>query len=375
MHNIYVTSPTLPPLEEFIPYLEKIWDSNRLTNNGPLHNQLEETLADYFDVKYVSLFCNGTVALQIGLQALKVTGEVITTPFSFPATTHSIYWNRCTPVFCDIDPITYNLDPEKLESLITPETTCILPVHTYGTPCDVDAIQRIADVYGLKVFYDAAHVFGEQWRGASLLGHGDLSMISFHATKVFSTIEGGALITNDPKMKKRIDYLKNFGFAGEETVVGPGGNGKMNEVQAAFGLCLLPHMDESLTQRTHVASLYLERLNVVKGIRCLSEIDELKRNWSYFPILIYEGMFEKNRDAVYDALKEQDIHARKYFYPLISDFPAYRGLPSVGHKKLAVAEKTSKSVLCLPMYPDLSADDVERICGIVLGGGSSWFVD
>lgn len=367
MKQLYVTSPTLPPLEKFVPYLEKIWANKRLANMGPFHQELEAALADYFGVKYVSLFCNGTVALQIGLQALKITGEVITTPFSFPATTHSIYWNRCTPVFCDIDPVTYNLDPEKIESLITPETTCILPVHTYGTPCDVDAIQRIADVYGLKVFYDAAHVFGETWRGKSLLGYGDLSMISFHATKVFSTVEGGALITNDPVMKKRIDYLKNFGFAGEATVVGPGSNGKMNEIQAAFGLCLLPRMPEALKQRAQIALHYLSRLEHIDGIRCLSPIEGLVRNWCYFPILINECLFGRSRNAVYDALKKQNIHARKYFYPLISDFPTYRGLPSAGREKLPVAEKTSKSVLCLPMYPDLPGEDVERICGIVLG--------
>ncbi|MDD4735020.1 MAG: DegT/DnrJ/EryC1/StrS family aminotransferase [Kiritimatiellae bacterium] len=367
MKSIYVTSPTLPPLEEFIPYLKEIWDNKRLTNMGPFHNQLEAALAEYFGVKYVSLFCNGTVALQIGLQALKVTGEVITTPFSFPATTHSIYWNRCAPVFCDIDAETYNIDPRKIESLITPETTCILPVHTYGTPCAVDEIQRIADIYGLKVFYDAAHVFGETWRGKSLLGYGDLSMISFHATKVFSTIEGGALISNDAVMKKRIDYLKNFGIADELTVVGPGSNGKMNEVQAAFGLCLLRRMDKALEQRKDVAQRYMDRLSGAKGIRCLQEIDGLTRNWSYFPILVNEALFARSRNAVYDALKKQNIHARKYFYPLISNFPTYRGLPSAGREKLPVAEKTSKSVLCLPMYPDLPGEDVERICGIVLG--------
>jgi dTDP-4-amino-4,6-dideoxygalactose transaminase len=331
-----------------------------------MHEQLESALADYFGVKYVSLFCNGTIALQIGLQALRITGQVITTPFSFPATTHSIYWNRCTPIFGDISPQTYNLDPSRIESLITPETTCIMPVHTYGTPCDIDAIQRIANLYGLKVFYDAAHVFGEQWRGKSLMTHGDLSMISFHATKVFSTIEGGALATNDPILKQRIDYLKNFGFAGEETIVGPGGNGKMNEIQAAFGLCLLPHIPDALRKRQAIAAAYKKNLGNVPGMSMLQEIDELVRNWSYFPVLIDAKEFGESRDDLYDRLKECDIYSRKYFYPLISNYPAYRDLPSAAESRLPIAHSVSSNILCLPIYPSLSDDELLRICEMIL---------
>ena len=360
--NIYVTSPALPALDEFLPYLKRIWDNHRLTNMGELHNELEKRIAEYLGVGYVSLFCNGTIALQTGLQALRITGEVITTPYSFAATTHAIYWNHCKPVFCDIDADTFNIDASKIESLITPKTTCILPVHTYGNPCDIDEVQRISEIYGLKVIYDAAHTFGAKYRGKSLCDFGDLSMISFHATKVFNTIEGGALITNDPVLKKRIDYLKNFGFADEETVVGPGSNGKMNEVQAGFGLALLPHIDKILADRERVALRYLRNLGNVAGISLLNNIAGLERNWSYFPIVVDADVFGCSRDVVYQRLREENIFARKYFYPLISNFPAYRGLDSASRDRLQVANRISDSVLCLPIYPGLSEDDVDRIC-------------
>jgi len=363
---IYVTQPYLPPLEEFIPYLEKIWENKWLTNNGPFHQQLEQALCEYLGVKHLALFTNGTIALVTALQALRVTGEVITTPFSFVATAHSLLWNGLTPVFVDIDPMTCNLDPKKIEEAITPRTTAIMPVHVYGTPCDVEKIQHIADTYGLKVIYDAAHAFGVNYKGESLLNHGDLSVLSFHATKVYNTFEGGAIICPDAKTKQRIDYLKNFGFADEVTVMAPGINGKMSEINAAFGLLQLKHVDAAIARRGEIDALYRQGLAAVKGIACLPEPADTVPTFSYFPILV-ENDYPLSRDGLYQKLKEHNIHARRYFYPLISDMPMYRGLPSASQKNLAVAESISQQVLCLPIYPDLEISAVDQIINIMKG--------
>ncbi len=366
MKPIFVTSPSLPPLEEFIPYLQKIWDNKWLTNNGEFHREFEAKLAEYLGVRHVSLFTNGMIALQVGMQALRITGEVITTPFTFVATTHAIHWNNCTPVFCDIEPDTFTLDPAKVESLVTPRTTAIMPVHVYGNPCKVEELKRIADTYGLKLFYDAAHVFGVKKDGASILNWGDLSMLSFHATKVFNTFEGGALITNDETMKKRIDFLKNFGFANEVTVVAPGSNGKMDEFRAAYGLLQLKMVDGEIEKRHRVAIRYREALKEVPGIRCLYDLPNVRHNYSYFPILVDEAGYGMSRDALYDKLKANGIYSRRYFYPLCSDFATYSGLPSATQANLPVATKVAQQVLCLPMFADLPLDDVDRICNIIL---------
>ena len=307
---IYVTQPYLPPLEEFIPYLEKIWENKWLTNNGPFHQQLEQALCDYLGVDHLALFTNGTIALVTALQALRITGEVITTPFSFVATTHSLLWNGLTPVFVDIDPVTCNLDPEKIEQAITPRTTAIMPVHCYGTPCHVERIQAIADTYGLKVIYDAAHAFGVDYKNESLLKHGDLSVLSFHATKVYNTFEGGAIVCPDAKTKQRIDYLKNFGFADEVTVMAPGINGKMSEINAAFGLLQLKHVDVAIVRRWEIDGLYRQGLSDVKGITCLPVPVDTKQTFSYFPILVGND-YHMSRDGLYSKLKEQNIHARR----------------------------------------------------------------
>lgn len=367
MKNIYVTQPFLPPLEEFVPYLEKIWESKWLTNGGPFHQELEKELADYLGVEHLALFANGTLALITALQALRITGEVITTPFSFVATAHSLLWNGIKPVFVDIHPETFNLDPEKIEAAITPHTTAILPVHVYGNPCDVEKIHKIADTYGLKVIYDAAHAFGVNYKGESLLRHGDLSILSFHATKVFNTFEGGAIICPDAKTKKRIDDLKNFGFTDEVTVVAPGINGKMNEVQAAFGLLQLKHIDKAVDSRREIDAQYREQLSSVSGISCPPLPVEATCNYSYFPIIV-EKEYSLSRDELYEKLRQQGIYARRYFYPLISDFPMYRGLPSAARSNLPVARKTADQVICLPIYSALLSEDVARIVLLIAGG-------
>jgi len=364
---IYVTQPYLPPLEEFIPYLEKIWENKWLTNNGPFHQQLEQALCDYLGVEHLALFTNGTIALVTALQALRITGEVITTPFSFVATTHSLLWNGLTPVFVDIDPVTCNLDPEKIEQAITPRTTAIMPVHCYGTPCHVERIQAIADTYGLKVIYDAAHAFGVDYKNESLLNHGDLSVLSFHATKVYNTFEGGAIVCPDAKTKQRIDYLKNFGFADEVTVMAPGINGKMSEINAAFGLLQLKHVDAAIARRREIDALYRQGLSDVKGITCLPVPVDTEQTFSYFPILV-DNDYLLSRDGLYSKLKEQNIHARRYFYPLISNMPMYRGFPSANQANLPVAELISQRVLCLPIYPDLVAAAQSHIIEIIRGG-------
>jgi len=364
---IYVTQPYLPPLEEFIPYLRQIWDKKILTNGGPFHQQLELALCEFLGVKYISLFTNGTIALVTALQALRIAGEVITTPYSFVATSHSLLWNGIKPVFVDIDPVTFNLDPEKIEAAITPQTTAIMPVHCYGHPCDVEAIQKIADNYNLKVIYDAAHAFGVQDAGGgSILRHGDLSILSFHATKVFNTFEGGAIVCPDAKTKQRIDHLKNFGFVDETTVVAPGINGKMSEFNAALGLLQLQHIDAALAQRQRIDAAYLEALGNIPGIRCPQDAGEQVTNYAYFPILV-DADYPLSRDALYLKLKDNDIHARRYFYPLISDFPMYRGLPSANPGNLPMAAKSASQVLCLPIYPALQSREQQRVIDIVQG--------
>lgn len=363
---IFVTQPYLPPLEEFVPYLQKIWDNKTLTNGGPMHQQLEQALCDYLGVKHVALFNNGTIALLTALQALRVTGEVITTPYSFVATAHSLLWNGIKPVFADIDPRTLNLDPSKVEAAITPQTTAIMPVHCYGNPCDVEAIQRIADNYNLRVIYDAAHAFGVRDAGGSVLRHGDLSVLSFHATKVFNTFEGGAIICPDAKTKKRIDQLKNFGFVDEVTVVAPGINGKMSEVNAAFGLLQLQHIDQAMLRRKEIDVFYRENLKDVKGISVIEEAERVVSNNSYFSILV-EAEYPLSRDELYQKLKENNIFSRRYFYPLISEFPMYRGMQSAHRDNLPVATRVSEKVLCLPIYPALDNASLHSIVGILKG--------
>lgn len=364
--TIYVTQPYLPPLAEFTPYLEKIWDNKILTNGGPFHQQLEKELCDYLGVKHISLFTNATIALVTALQALRITGEVITTPFSFVATAHSLLWNGIKPVFVDVDPSTLNMDPAKIESAITPHTTAIMPVHCYGHPCDVEAIQTIADNYNLKVIYDAAHAFGVRCHCGSVLNHGDLSVLSFHATKVFNTFEGGAIICPDAKTKLRIDQLKNFGFVDEVTVVAPGINGKMSEINAAFGLLQLKHIDEALARRKEIDAVYREQLAGIQGIHCLEDAGEAQTNHSYFPILV-QSDYLLNRDALYQKLKDHGIFARRYFYPLISDFPMYRSMPSAQRENLPVAANASAKVLCLPIYPNLHPQEQKHVIDLIRG--------
>jgi dTDP-4-amino-4,6-dideoxygalactose transaminase len=363
---ILVTKPALPPLDEFTPYLEQIWNNCWLTNNGPMHQELESELARYLGVNYLSLFSNGTLALISALQALGIKGEVITTPYSFVATTHSLWWNGIKPVFVDIEPDTFNLDPSKIEAAITPETTAIMPVHVYGNPCDTEEISRIAKKHGLKVIYDAAHAFGVRRFDKSILAEGDLSILSFHATKVYSTIEGGAIICHDAAMKHHIDNLKNFGFRGELVVEEPGINAKLNEVQAAYGLLSLKYVDGYIEKRRSVANFYRDSLLAIPGLTFLSDLPGVRHAYSYFPILIDEKDFGMSRDALYDLLKSKSIFCRRYFYPLITHFETYRNLPSANPDNLPVATAVADKVLCLPIYPDLSVDDLEKVVQSIL---------
>ncbi|MBY0416958.1 MAG: DegT/DnrJ/EryC1/StrS family aminotransferase [Pararheinheimera sp.] len=363
---IYVTQPALPALEDFIPYLQKIWDNKILTNCGPFHQQFEQALADYLGVKYVCLFANATLALVTALQALRITGEVITTPYSFVATAHSLKWNGIQPIFVDIDPTTCNLDPAAIEAAITPQTTAIMPVHVYGTPCDVDAIQKIAENYNLKVIYDAAHAFGCKKNNESLCGFGDLSVISFHATKVFNTFEGGAIICQDAKTKDHIDHLKNFGFVDETTVVAAGINGKMSEFNAAFGLLQLQHIDSYISKRKHLSSLYRQHLTNVPGISLIKQFEGHESNYSYFPIFIGED-YPMSRDELYEYLKSQGIVGRRYFYPLITEFPMYRGLMSAAKEKLINAHSVAKKVICLPLHTGMHDTDIKYIFNLITG--------
>lgn len=364
--RINVTSPLIPPLEEFMPYLEDIWQRKWLTNNGHYHQELEKALCEYLGVKYISLFSNGTLALITALQALRITGEVITTPYSFVATTHSLWWNGIKPVFVDIEPNTFNIDPDKIEAAITPQTTAIMPVHVYGNPCNLERIQEIADHYNLKVIYDAAHAFGVKKDGVSVLNYGDLSTLSFHATKVYSTIEGGAIVCHDEKMKRHIDDLKNFGFRDEVTVVAPGINAKLNEVQSAFGLLSLKKVDEAIDHRNKVAKLYREGLKAVNGIITIPEFEGIEHNNSYFPIFIDAEKYGMNRDSLYEKMKAHEVFARRYFYPLISDFSTYRGLPSATKNNLPIATRVADQVICLPMHAELTNTDVERIINLIV---------
>ena len=361
---IYVTQPYLPPLEEFIPYLQRIWDNKVLTNCGPMHQQLEQALSEYLGVEHVALFNNGTIALLTALQALRVTGEVITTPYSFVATAHSLLWNGVKPVFVDIDPVTLNLDPTKIEAAITQHTTAIMPVHCYGHPCDVKAIQKIADNYNLRVIYDAAHAFGVEDEGGSILRHGDLSVVSFHATKVFNTFEGGAIICPDAKIKQRVDHLKNFGIVDEITVVAPGINGKMSEINAAFGLLQLQHIQRATERRREIDHMYRKGLSDIPGIRLIADSGQVVENYSYFPILV-DSSYPLSRDALYQELKSNNIFARRYFYPLISEFSMYRSMASAQRDNLPVATEVSGKVLCLPIYPALELSSVSEIICLI----------
>ena len=365
MPPITVTSPLLPDLNEFNELLGQIWDSKWITNNGSFHKKLEAALCEYLKVPYISLFTNGTLPLLTALQALRVTGEVITTPYSFVATTHSIWWNGCRPVFVDIDPATGNIDPDRIEAAITPKTTAIMPVHVYGKPCDTKRIQEIADKYGLKVIYDAAHAFGVEVDGESILNAGDMSTLSFHATKVYNTIEGGAMVMHDSETKKRIDYLKNFGFANEVEVVGPGINSKMDEMRSAYGLLNLKRVDAAIEARRQVAIRYREALKDVEGISFFNDMPGVRHNYSYFPIFVDAEKYGMTRDELYFKMKENGVLGRRYFYPLISEFSTYRGLPSATRENLPNAHKMADSVICLPMHHALKSEELEQIISIV----------
>ena len=358
---ITVTSPLLPSLDEFIPYLRQIWDSRWITNNGQFHRELESALADYLGVKYVSLFTNGTLPLITALQAMNITGEVITTPYSFVATTHALWWNGIKPVFVDIDPETCNLDPDKIEEAITEKTTAIMPVHCYGVPCDTERIQAIADKHGLKIIYDAAHAFGVEVNGESILKSGDMSTLSFHATKVFNTVEGGALVCHDAETKKQIDFLKNFGFNGETEVVAPGINSKMDEIRSAYGLLNLKQVDAAIEARHKVADYYRQALRSVKGVKVFEDMPRVRHNYSYFPILIDAEEYGMSRDELYFKMRDDNVLGRRYFYPLISTFDTYRNLESANPANLPVATRIADEVICLPMYYGLTEEDMDRV--------------
>ena len=364
--RITVTSPLLPDLKEFEKYLEDIWNRKWLTNNGHYHQELEKALSEYLGVPYLSLFTNGTLPLITALQALDIReGEAITTPYSFVATTHSIWWNNLKPVFVDVEEETGNIDPDKIEAAITPNTKAIIPVHVYGTPCNTKRIQEIADKYELKVIYDAAHAFGVTVNGKSILEAGDMSTLSFHATKVYNTVEGGALICHDEETKKRIDYLKNFGFSDEVTVIAPGINCKMDEIRSAYGLLNLKQVDSAIERRKHVAEVYKTVLKDVSGIRLLNDIEDVSHNYSYFPVFITESEYGMSRDALYAKLKENNILGRRYFYPLISNFPVYKDLESSCPENLPIATKLAEQVLCLPMHADLTDEDINRVIDVI----------
>ena len=364
--QITVTAPLLPNAEEFHQLIKQIWESKWITNNGQFHQQLEQELCNYLKVPYISLFTNGTLPLLTALQALRITGEVITTPYSFVATTHSLWWNGIRPVFVDIEESTCGIDPDKIEAAITPKTTAIMPVHCYGKPCNTKRIQAIADKYGLKVIYDAAHAFGVEVDGESILNAGDISTLSFHATKVYNTIEGGAMVVHDEVTKKRIDYLKNFGFAGETTVVAPGINGKIDEVRAAYGLLNLRQVDDAIAARQRVAQTYRRELRGVAGIRFFDDMPGVRHNYSYFPVFINAEQFGMTRDELYFKMREQNVLGRRYFYPLISDFSTYRGLPSATKENLPVATRIADEVICLPMHHELTDNDIERVLNCII---------
>lgn len=364
--QITVTSPLLPDLDQFNVLLKQIWEKRWITNNGSLHQQLEKELTDYLKVPYISLFTNGTLPLLTALQALKITGEVITTPYSFVATTHSIWWNGAKPVFVDVDPATGNIDPNCIERAITPNTTAIMPVHVYGNPCDVRAIEQIARKHNLKVIYDAAHAFGVEVDGESILNHGDMSTLSFHATKVYNTVEGGAMVMRDAETKKQIDFLKNFGFAGETEVVGPGINSKMDEVRAAYGLINLKNVDKAIQERHRVAVRYREILKDVEGITFFDDMPGVRHNYGYFPVFVDKKKYGMDRDSLYELMKSHNVYGRRYFYPLISEFAIYRDLPSASAKLLPNAHRMANEVICLPIHDSLLEEDVERVLDIIV---------
>ncbi len=363
---ITITRPLLPNIDEFHELLKQIWESKWITNCGSFHQQLEHDLTEYLGVPFISLFTNGTLPLLTALQALRITGEVITTPYSFVATTHCIWWNGCKPVFVDIDSSTGNLDPNKIEAAITPKTTAIMPVHVYGKPCDTKRIQEIADRYGLKVIYDSAHAFGVKVNGDSILKAGEISTLSFHATKVYNTIEGGAMVMHDEAMKKRVDYLKNFGFADEVTVVAPGINSKLDEMRSAYGILNLRQVDAAIKARHHVAIKYREALNSKEGITFFEDVPGVSHNFSYFPIFIDEAKYGMSRDDLYEKMKAANILTRRYFYPLISEFSTYRGLESARPENLPIAHKMANSVICLPMHHALSEEDIQRTVNCIV---------
>lgn len=365
-NQITVTSPLLPNLDEFNAMLKEIWASKWITNNGQFHKQLEKALCEYLKVPYISLFTNGTLPLLTALQALRITGEVITTPYSFVATTHSIWWNGCRPVFVDIEEETCGIDPEKIEAAITQKTTAIMPVSCYGKPCKMNEIQAIADKYGLKVIHDAAHAFGVEVNGESWVSKGDLISLSFHATKVYNTLEGGAMVMHDEATKKRVDFLKNFGFAGETEVVAPGINSKMDEVRAAYGLLNLKQVDEAIEKRHQVAVKYRNTLRNVPGIRFFGDMPGVRHNYSYFPIFINAEEFGQTRDELYFKMKADGVLGRRYFYPLISTFSTYRSMPSAGAENLPVATKVANEVICLPMHHQLSDEDINRVLSFIV---------
>ena len=365
-NKITVTSPLLPNLDELNEMLKEIWANKWITNNGQFHKQLEKALAEYLKVPYISLFTNGTLPLLTALQALRITGEVITTPYSFVATTHSIWWNGCKPVFVDIEEETCGIDPDKIEAAITPKTTAIMPVHCYGKPVKMKQIQEIADKYGLKVIYDAAHAFGVEVNGESVLNAGDMSTLSFHATKVYNTLEGGALVMHDEQTKKRIDYLKNFGFAGETTVVAPGINSKVDEVRAAYGLLNLKQVDGAIEKRHQVAVKYRDALRNVPGLRYFDDMPNVRHNYSYFPVFVNVEEYGTTRDELYHKMKADGVLGRRYFYPLISTFSTYRELPSAASENLPVATRLANEVICLPMHHELSDEDINRILDLII---------
>ncbi|MBR3480329.1 MAG: DegT/DnrJ/EryC1/StrS family aminotransferase [Prevotella sp.] len=363
--GIKVTSPLLPPLDEFTTMLEDIWQRRWVTNNGQYHQQLEKALAEYLKVPYISLFTNGTLPLLTALQALDIKGEVITTPYSFVATTHAIWWNGCQPVFVDIEDETCGIDPDKIEAAITPRTTAIMPVHCYGHPVKMKRIQEIADHHGLKVIYDAAHAFGVEMDGESVLNAGNMSTLSFHATKVYNTLEGGAIIMHDKQTKQHIDYLKNFGFAGETEVKAPGINSKVDEVRCAYGLLNLKQVDSAIAHRRRVAEIYREALRNVPGIRFYEDMPGVRHNYGYFPIFVDAKEYGMTRDALYFKLQSAGVYGRRYFYPLISTFSPYRNLPSATPENLPVATRIANEVICLPMHHALSEEDIERVVSVV----------
>ena len=363
--KINISQPFLPPLDELNSFMTDIWDTKNLTNNSKYHRQLEEELAGFLGIKYISLFNNGTNALLTALQALELKGEVITTPFTFAATPNSIWWNNLRPVFCDIEPEYYNLDCDKIESRINDNTCAIMPVHVFGSPCNVDRIKEIADKYNLKVIYDACHAFGVKYNGQSILNYGDLSVLSFHATKVYNTFEGGAVVSNSEEMKNKIDKLKNFGLDNENSIIAPGLNGKMNEFQAAVGLLQLKHMQKALDHRKEKFQYYVAKLNKINGIKLLPMADNVMANFAYFPIVIDENQYGHSRDFLFEKFKDNNIIARKYFYPCVSRLSPFSNDPSAAPELLPIAEKVSQNVLCLPLHTGLSNDDCNLICSII----------